>query len=831
MSDVRNVLKYLWWPIFLTYVGLFCENVVKAFWIFFSIALIVLALERLDINDPSNFDISRLVLIMGIPLILGSFFWGISKLIIPSFEDAKRRLDSTLVARPLQGLSDKQVLGFSDPESKAMWHKHQQWLATNAKNARPVKPEIALYRQDRYGLCFFALFIFSLSMLFGSSSNIPILAQPLKGKNEFLANELPWEGWVTPPVYSALPTLYLNDLLGEPKLALLKGSRIEIRSYDKNGNYFLDESLSGASSKINPLSQKQHSFDVVQAGKINIKGPVSTDFEIVLSPDNQPTVNWGTVFDTDFYGESVLSFSASDDFGVVSGVARIELDLASIDRRFGLAADPRETKPIIVDLPLPLFGDRLKFSSKIVENFSKSVWSNLPVFMTLEVSDAVHQIGQSDRFATQLRGRKFFDPLASVLIEQRRDLLWSDENAARVAKVLRAISSKREKVFRRETDYLQLRFVITNLEMAYENNLLEERREELAEALWDLAMSIEEIDFEDTLQRMRNAQQRLSQAMKNGASDKEIEELLEKLKRANEDHLRQLSREALRSSDQNAETRSAGETMQLGQNDIEDMLDRIRSLMEQGRVAEAQQALDELQNMMEKMTVVEAEGNEGYPMEGLQEGLTEMLREQQRLSDQAFNNLQQQFGAQSQHQGNGKVQGFSNPEGQIDDSGSIANRQGILSDKLEGQRKELQGLRGDVEADVSKSLKDAQTAMKRAEKALEDGDLVETLDHQSESMEKLRDSIRGLGQLREQNQKDKTEFSRADGSEQSGDGRDPLGRTNGNDFSQSQGGKNIDQQDMTSRNQELLEEILRRTGQLDRPEDERSYLKNLLEKF
>ena len=177
------------------------------------------------------------------------------------------------------------------------------------------------------------------------------------------------------------------------------------------------------------------------------------------------------------------------------------------------------------------------------------------------------------------------------------------------------------------------------------------------------------------------------------------------------------------------------------------------------------------------------------------------------------------------------MQGFSKPERQIDDSGSIANRQGILSDKLEVQRKELQGLQGDAEADVSKSLKDAQTAMKRAEKALKDGDLVETLDHQSESMEKLRESIRDLGQLREQNQKDKTEFSHADGSEQSGDGRDPLGRTNGNDFSQSQNGKNIDQQNMTSRNQEILEEILRRTGQLDRPEDERSYLKNLLEKF
>ena len=41
----------------------------------------------------------------------------------------------------------------------------------------------------------------------------------------------------------------------------------------------------------------------------------------------------------------------------------------------------------------------------------------------------------------------------------------------RVANILRAISHKREAVFRKETNYLRLRFIITRLEASYHNRL------------------------------------------------------------------------------------------------------------------------------------------------------------------------------------------------------------------------------------------------------------------------------------------------------------------------------------------------------------------------
>ena len=59
---------------------------------------------------------------------------------------------------------------------------------------------------------------------------------------------------------------------------------------------------------------------------------------------------------------------------------------------------------------------------------------------------------------------------------------------------------------------------------------LPEKREVIAEALWELALEIEEGDVSDARERMERAQERLSQAMKNGASDEEIAELMQELR-------------------------------------------------------------------------------------------------------------------------------------------------------------------------------------------------------------------------------------------------------------------------------------------------------------
>ncbi|WP_330448996.1 DUF4175 family protein [Paracoccus marcusii] len=60
--------------------------------------------------------------------------------------------------------------------------------------------------------------------------------------------------------------------------------------------------------------------------------------------------------------------------------------------------------------------------------------------VTLRAVDGIDQAGQSDPMALPLPGRRFFDPFAATLIELRRDLLWSRQNAGRSAEILRAVT-------------------------------------------------------------------------------------------------------------------------------------------------------------------------------------------------------------------------------------------------------------------------------------------------------------------------------------------------------------------------------------------------------
>ena len=141
-----------------------------------------------------------------------------------------------------------------------------------------------------------------------------------------------------------------------------------------------------------------------------------------------------------------------------------------------------------------------------------------------------------------------------------------------------------------------------------------EARDEIAEAMWDLALILEEGDIGDALERMRAAQERLSEAMRNGASEEEIQRLMDELRQATNDYMRQKMQQAQRENrerQQNGEQMDPENSMQMTQQDLQDMMDRIQELMEQGRMAEAQEALEQFQQMMENMRVTEGQGPAG----------------------------------------------------------------------------------------------------------------------------------------------------------------------------------------------------------------------------
>ena len=308
--------------------------------------------------------------------------------------------------------------------------------------------------------------------------------------------------------------------------------------------------------------------------------------------------------------------------------------------------------------------------------------------------------------------------------------------------MLRAVSHRPDDVFRSETAYLRLRVILRRLETFTEYGLRAAQQDEIADAMWDLAILLEEGDLTDALERLRRAQERLSEAMKNGASDEEIADLMQELREATNEYMRQLSRQAQDNGDVLDQNNLPQDMMQMSQNDLQRMMDRIQELMEQGRMAEAQQALQELQQMMENMRITNAPG-QGSPSQGQQamEGLADTLREQQGLSDEAFRDLQEQFnpGAQAgESQGNqgrngGQGRGQSHEgqggQGQAQNQGegseqspggngngdlgeSLAERQRALRQELERQKGGMPGT-GTPEGDA------AREALDRAGRAMD----------------------------------------------------------------------------------------------------------------
>ena len=864
-TPLTSVLMRLRWPLTLTWAGLIAERVARAFWPLWTLVAAVAAVLMLGLHEVLSLEVFWFGALAAV--VAGLIFagWGLRRFRWPSRAEALARMDAVMPGHPFAALADEQAVGGGDAGSEALWQAHRDRMAQRAAQAKAVEPDLRLSSRDVFGLRYIALLGLMVALIFGSVWRVSTVSEMAPG-GAALAGGPAWEGWVEPPSYTGLPSLYLNDQNDE--ITVPVGSRVTLRLYGEVGALSVAETVSGRTEDLGAASDAEQSFDIVNDGELRIDGPGGETWQVSALTDLPPQVEVAPEMgDVSFDGQMSQPFRARDDYGVVGGTARFDLDLSEVERRYGLASDPEPRAPIQLDLPMPITGDRAEFSETLIENLSKHPWAHLPVTLQLQVEDAAGQSGRSEPREMRLPARRFFDPVAAAVIEQRRDLLWSRENGKRVVQVLRAVSYRPEDgLFRSETAYLRLRVILRRLETLVTHGGFDaEARDEIAEALWDLALILEEGDVGDALERMRAAQERLSEAMRNGASEEEIQRLMDELRQATNDYMRQKMQQAQRENrerQQNGEQGNSENSMQMTQQDLQDMMDRIQELMEQGRMAEAQEALEQFQQMMENMRVTEGQGQQGQsPGQQAMEGLAETLRDQQGLSDQAFRDLQEQFNPNSQsgqsqgnegrsggqgrgesHEQQGQGQGEGQQPGQRGQGndqaeqgqggqGSLANRQEALRRQLEQQRGSMPGGGGEAGEAARESLDRAERAMEGAEEALRGDDLGEAIDRQAEAMEALRDGMRNLGeQMAQDGQQQQGGQGQARG--QPGQQQnDPLGRAPGQGEQVGTQDNLLQGEDVYRRARELLDEIRRRSGEGERPDVELEYLKRLLDRF
>jgi uncharacterized protein (TIGR02302 family) len=850
------------------------ERLVRAFWPLWTAVLLALAPLMFGWQDWLPLEAFwTLVVVFGLAFAT-ALLWGARRFKMPLEAEAIARVDAAMPGRPIAAMADAQAIGRGDPASEAVWKAHVARMEARSREAKAIEPDLRIADRDPYGLRFMALLFFVTALMFGSLLRVGKVGDVASG-GQVLATGPTWEAWVEPPAYTGKPALYLNDI-PQGGLSVPVGSKITLRLYGEVGALTVAETISGRTEDLGAASDSQQTFLAKTSGQLAIDGENGATWAVTVVADEAPFVELTGPVEADAEGEMSQPFVAQDDYGVESGTATLALDLAAVDRRHGLAVDPDLMEPLVLDLPMPFNGDRADFEAFLVENLSTHPLANMPVTLALQVVDAAGQVGQSPAEPLVLPGRRFFQPFAKAIIEQRRDIMWSRTNAPRAAQIMRAISHRPEGLFSNEVTYLRMRAIIRRLETfkAAQDGLTAEGQAEIVQALWDLAIQLEDGTLADARERLRRAQERLAEAMRDGASKAEIEELMQELRAATDDYMHLLA-DQMEPSDGTDQADNSQDTNEIGQDEIQALMDRIQELMEEGRMAEAAELMDQLNALMENLRMTQGDGSgDGPKTPGQQsmEDLAETLKEQEQLSDDAFGELQDRANAQQGQQpqsgnqqggdqqgqqggdqqgqdggdaeqggqqGQGQGVGEDGTSGQQGDGGtggegSLAERQQALRDELQRQRDALPSLEGEAGDAAGQALERAEGAMDGAEQALKDGNLAEAIDRQAEAMDALRGGMRALNEALAQNNTAEpgqgAERGEATGRVEP-TRRDPLGRELGNTGQFGTDDNLLRGEDVYRRAEELLGEIRRRSAEQARPEVERNYLRRLLDQF
>ena len=472
-------------------------------------------------------------------------------------------------------------------------------------------------------------------------------------------------------------------------------------------------------------------------------------------------------------------------------------------------------------------------------NLVDSPYAGANVRMILAARDDAGQEGRSDPLELVLPQRPFNNPLARAVVEQRRILALDANAARRVVDLIDAVTLHADSFIPRTADYLALRAARERIAHAANDDDLRSA----VDFLWEIALGIEQGNLSFAERRLRDAQQALSEALQNGASEEEIAELMQELREAMQEFMQAMA-EAMR----NQPPQNLGQmdnAQEISPQDLQRMMDRIEDLARSGSREAAQQLLSELQDMMNNLQMAQpGQQPQGEsPMQQQMNEMGELLQQQQQLMDQTFELGREDLRRQMQEGMEGMPQppGAQGGEGQLPPSAEelrqqmedLQRRQGQLQERLEALRQQME----ESGLEPGEGMGRADEAMGQAEGALGRGSDGEAVDRQGEALQALREGAQDMmRQMQEamqgqpgqggQQQGGTMGPGAAPGEQRSG--RDPLGRqrqTQGPDF-----GQDVDIPDEIDiqRARRILDQIREKLGDRLSPQQERDYLERLL---
>ena len=787
----------------------------------------------------------------------------------PTREKAIRRLErlSGLPHRPASSYDDTLSAGNDDPSTMAIWKAHRQRLAALLGKLRVVGPQPDTPRHDPWALRAALLIgVVALTALAGERWS-DRLAQAFNiADPAYAISRLRIDAWVTPPAYTSKAPVMLADggrTGNAPKADLAHntnglieipaGSQLIVRaSGEAVGDMRLDILDAGESAKsiaadaaktpggvVKDVAELRATLDASAEVRLMHGETKVNSWTFAVTPDQIPSIELTKTPKPSGRGSMKLEYMVADDYGVVT--ARVKVVQVEDEKQDPNTAWARKdtlegprlplSRPPELTLRLPKANARSGESVTHLE-LGSHPWAGLDVVLSLEATDGAGQVGESEPLEMKLPQRVFRKPLARAIVEQRRKLVVDSRYRDKVVLALDALTLAPDGFIDDVQVYLGLRTALYRLQRDKTRPGLDS----VIEQLWNVALRIEDGDLSDAERRLRDAQEKLSKLLQEGASDQEIQEAMKELRTALNEYLQQMAREAQKNptmpNGQNSEQQM------LSQQDLERMMKQIEEMAKSGARDSAQQMLSELRDLLDRMQSAEsqnAQSQQSQQMMQMMSELGDIVGQQQSLMDETFSQQRQQ-GQQGQQGQRGQGQGQrrrgpqSGEQGQGQQQGQGQNGRtgrGQLGERQRGLRNRLGELQRDMQGagmGQSDEISEAQQAMRNAERALEEGDLDGATQEQSRALDQLRKGAQQMAQQMLQNMPQRYG--------QNGETpRDPLGRpqrSRGPD--QGTSVKVPDEIDV-QRARELLNELRKRLGEAQRPTNELEYIERLLRFF
>jgi uncharacterized protein (TIGR02302 family) len=759
------------------------------------------------------------------------------RIVLPSRAEALRRIDreSNVAHRAASAHADALAPELGDPATARIWEAHKAQQLGLLDRLKAGWPRSGVKALDPLALRLAAALALIAAIFLHAGDPVSNIKDALRVAPAAPAVVTSLDAWITPPAYTGKPPLLLTSaamsetLARDGELTVPENATLTVRVgngrlpriafFALTDGAAVAQELTDikATAKVEGQSFKAEAALTRPALVKILDGEAElASWRVSILPDMPPTVRITDPPHASGTGALDVDWAATDDYGVAAITAEIALSDAQDDGE-GIAGNG-----VFLYDP-PAFPVALKSAQprdakgKASNDLTAHPWAGLAVDMTLTARDAAGRTGVSEVRTFKLPERNFFKPLARALIEQRKALISDPDDTSRPQALLEALLVYPRGLIDGSGIHLGIRTVLSRLANAES----QEDVQGAVEALWSIALLIEEGDLAGARAELEAIRKELERALREGASPEKIAELMDKMRKAMDRYVTSMEEQAKKRADSGKETGKRQAGKQISSEDLKKMLDQIEELSRNGANEAAQEMLSQLDDILKNMEpgMAEMQPQDG-PMSQMLNELSDMMRRQQQLMDDT-----QKMQEPGQQGDSGEEQGLEpGSRGQRPSPGELSAQQEALGKMLQ----ELMDQMGKGGMQPPQSLGSAGKSMKGAAESLGKGEKGRALGDQGEAMQALRDGAQNMAKQLSQ-QGEGQQGNEGEHGEARGDNRDPLGRpmaTKGEDMGPE---KNMLPGDIAMRRaREILDMLRARANDAGRPKLERDYIDRLL---